>query len=548
LPVIRRTAVVAVAALAALAGASPALAGTAEPTVPGASPAAVSPSALSPTAVSYPAPAGAVFVAPTGNDAAAGTQAAPLRTVDKAVAKVPAGGTVVLRGGDYRDQIANINKRITLQPFQSEIATVKGTDVLTRWAADNGAWRALNSDGTTWTSPFCQNCYAAHAIDAAHPLAGQVEQVFRNDVELTQVGSRAALAASSFFVDPTTLALYVGADPAPSTMEVSARWKALQLGSGAAGSVLQGLRFSEFSPHWNEDQLAAVIVAAPNTVLRDDTFTRSATRSLGVFAAGVQVLASRVTGNGGSGLNGNRADGLVLRGSTFSGNNTAHYSVGSCQESCTIAGAKVSHTASVTVDTNTFADNDGSGFWCDLGCTDGSITGNTVARNTNNGLFYEVSARGTITGNTVTGNARGLKVSGSDHTAVTGNTFTDNTVQLGVYDDPRSSTSDSYSSGLGLTWNTTGTVVSSNHIAGGTPTTLLLDTNHTAQIGAAQMFSTLAGNTVTGQQAISWCPSACTRYATIAAFSAATGLPFTGSAVVATAARRGDGPEGSRWG
>jgi hypothetical protein len=46
----------------------------------------------------YPVPAGALFVAPAGDDHAAGSQHEPLRTLGAAVAKAPVAGTIVLRG------------------------------------------------------------------------------------------------------------------------------------------------------------------------------------------------------------------------------------------------------------------------------------------------------------------------------------------------------------------------------------------------------------------------------------------------------------------
>jgi parallel beta-helix repeat protein len=267
-----------------------------------------------------------------------------------------------------------------------------------------------------------------------------------------------------------------------------------------------------------------VVDAAPNSVIENDVFTRSATRALGIYAAGIRVEGNTVDDNGGSGGTSNKADGAVFRNNTFNRNNNEHYAVSTCGSYCTMAGLKVAHTKDVVVDQNEFNDNDGSGFWCDLGCTDGQITGNTVARNTNNGLFWEVSSTATISGNTVTGNARGLKISGSDHTTVNGNTFTGNTTQVGVYDDARSPSSDSYSSGLGLTWDTAATVLTDNAFA--SAKTLLMDTNHTAQVAAPAMFATVGGNQVTGTQSINWCPSTCTTYSTLAAFRTATGINF----------------------
>jgi hypothetical protein len=47
----------------------------------------------------------AFFVSPTGNDAAAGTKAHPWRTIQRAANSVPAGSTVEIRGGVYRERV-----------------------------------------------------------------------------------------------------------------------------------------------------------------------------------------------------------------------------------------------------------------------------------------------------------------------------------------------------------------------------------------------------------------------------------------------------------
>ena len=57
-------------------------------------------------AAGYAIPAGAVFVATTGSDSAAGTVARPVRTIARALVLAPAGGTVVLRGGTYHETVA----------------------------------------------------------------------------------------------------------------------------------------------------------------------------------------------------------------------------------------------------------------------------------------------------------------------------------------------------------------------------------------------------------------------------------------------------------
>ncbi|WP_148086497.1 right-handed parallel beta-helix repeat-containing protein [Micromonospora sp. HM5-17] len=476
----------------------------------------------SPRATAYPIPSDAVFVSPSGSDSAPGTEAQPLRTLAAAIGKVPAGGTIVMRGGVYREGLGGVNKRITVQPYPNENVQLKGSDVITAWTRDGNYWRA-----TSWTSPLCQTCYHEDAIDPDAPLAGRPDQVFRNGTPLEQVGRPEELGPGKFYVDETTKALYVGDNPSGAVIEASSRWRAMLLNPSAAGSVIRGLTFTEYAPHWNEDQLAVLIVNAPDSVIENNVFTRSAGRSLGVFNTGVKVIGNQVVDNGGAGANFNRAHNVVVEGNTFSRNNTAGFDTKTCGSVCTIAGLKMAHTANPTVRNNVFADNKGTGYWCDLGCTDGVITGNTVVNNAPNGIYWEVSSRATISDNRIEGNERGIKVSGSDHVTITNNRFSGNAIQLGVYDDPRSPSSDSYSAGLGLTWDTTDTVITANTIAGTSKTTLLLETNRTAQVNAAQMIGRATDNSVSGNQTIHWCPSStCTRYTTIAAFASATGIPF----------------------
>jgi mannuronan 5-epimerase len=469
----------------------------------------------------FPIPAGAVVVAPTGADTAAGTASAPLRTLAAAVRKATPGGTVVLRAGLYREGGIHLDKRLTLQPAPHEQVWISGADVVRSWVPDGSGWRA-----TGWTSPLCQDCYPAGAIDPAHPLAGLPDQVLLDGVAGRRVGSRASLTRGTFFVDPTSKALYIGDDPRGSMVEASSRWLALRADAGAAGSVIRGLGFTSFAPHWNQDQLAQVIIDAPASVVTDNTFARSSGCGLGVFASDVTVVGNAVVGNGGAGGCFNRADRLIARSNLFSGNNARHFKVADCRSYCTMAGLKITHSASVTVESNSFTGNDGHGFWCDEGCTEGTVRGNTASQNTGAGLYWEVSSQAVVSGNTMSDNGIGMKISGADHVTASGNAFIDNVIQLGLYDDPRSSSSDPYSATHGLSWNTTATGVTGNSFAGGGRTSLLLDTNATAQVNAGQMLSRADGNTASGETAVRWCPGTCVRYPALAAFVAASRIPF----------------------
>ena len=72
----------------------------------------------------YPVPAGAIVVSPSGNDGAAGTAAAPYKTLTKAASAAPAGATIVLRAG----HLSRVGRR--LQARRDSI--VAGRDRLAR--------------------------------------------------------------------------------------------------------------------------------------------------------------------------------------------------------------------------------------------------------------------------------------------------------------------------------------------------------------------------------------------------------------------------------
>jgi poly(beta-D-mannuronate) C5 epimerase len=453
-------------------------------------------------------PSGAVVISPGDSIAAA-------------VARASSGGTVVLHGGTYRQAVGSINKPITIQAYPGERPVLSGTDVVGQWTASGNAWRA-----TSWTSPFGQSQYRADEVQSG-TATGKVEQVYRNGKALTQVANRSQLRTGTFWIDPYGRQLWIGDNPSGATMEVSNRDRAMTLERGAAGSKILGLRFTAYaSPHLdNGSQLS---VMSNNTLIRDSQFDHSSGAGIKIAGTGITVDHSTMSDNGAEGMTGNRNDNSVIKNSAFLRNNADGFVVVGCAMSCTVAGFKTAHTANLKVLDNAFVGNDSNGFWCDLGCTGATISGNAVSGG-NNGLYYEVSSGAKIENNYVENVTNGIRVSGSDHVTVTGNTLRNNKWQFTVYDDPRSPSTDAYSAGLGLTWNTTNLVLSSNTIKAGSATTMLLAANATAQVASPRMYSQAARNSVTGNEVMVWCSSNgnCKSYSTVAQWKAASGLPFS---------------------
>ncbi|MFI7589612.1 right-handed parallel beta-helix repeat-containing protein [Spongisporangium articulatum] len=467
----------------------------------------------------YSIPSDAVYVSPKGSNGNAGTAGSPLRTVAAGVAKASSGGTVVLRGGTYREAVGSVNKKLSIQAYPGEKPVLSGADVEDDWSKSGDYWVS------GWTSSFSQTQFRGEETPSG-TAAGRVEQVFRDGQALKQVLNKSELKGAKFWLDPSSMHVYVAQDPGNATMEISTRTRGMTLEAGAAGSKILGLRFTAYAaPHL--DNSGGLYVSAARSVIENSTFDHSSGAGLKIAAGDLTVNRITVRDNAAEGMQGNRNDGSVVKNSLFQGNNTDDFKVWQCGGSCTVAGFKTAHTDDLEVYDNAFVDNNSNGFWCDLGCTNVKITGNAIT-GSYDGIFYEVSSKGTITGNYVEKSDKGIRVSGSDHVTISGNKLVNNNWQLTVYDDRRSSSTDSYSSGLGLSWNTTDLVIKDNTIVGGADTTKLLENNATAQVTAKQMFKTLSGNSYSGDQTMMWCPSdnKCSTYGSVQAWKSASGLGF----------------------
>lgn len=89
--------------------------------------------------------------AASGNDAftglsltVGGANAGPFRTVQRAATLAVAGDTVQIRGGTYRETVTPANSGtaaspITFQPYNNEVVTISGADVISGWVLSSGS-------------------------------------------------------------------------------------------------------------------------------------------------------------------------------------------------------------------------------------------------------------------------------------------------------------------------------------------------------------------------------------------------------------------------
>lgn len=504
---------------------------------------------------SFSMPAGnARYVSPTGSDSAAGTLAAPYRTIVKAINAAAAGDTVVLRAGVYHESLT-VTKKLTIQPYGNEIVWLDGSSVVTGWVADGDAWRVDN-----WTAEFdASPTYTRGGADSTqefwgfvnqnYPMAAHPDQVWIDNQAQAQVGSFAEVGPGEFYVDYATNRLYLGTNPAGRTVRASDLSKAISV--RADGSVLRGFGVSRFAP--SVPDMGAVTMEKANGTVSGMAFVDNSTTGLSLLAGGITVTDITSARNGMLGVHANYADNLSTSGVNALGNNTEHFN-----SSPVSGGFKITRTRGITVSGGQFRDNDGPGLWLDESTYNSRIVGNKLLNNSSHGISVELSSTSTLVNNLLIGNSGfGMKINDTSSVRIWNNTLINNNRPINIVQDARRA-ADQGTPGHDprqpfpdptMSWVNGPVEVRNNILAGTTGNCLLCVEDYSKQLTAEQMKVTALGNVY--QRPTTSSPSWVAVWSTgsgnprvftsLAAFKAGTGQEAAGLALDGQAATNADG-------
>lgn len=382
---------------------------------------------------SYPAPANAVYVVPGGRSASGkGTQADPISGVQRAIDTAPSGTTLVLRGGTYRESVTvPFRKKLTIQSAAGEAAWFDGSRPVTGWTRAGSVWTA------PWSTFFDSRVSfsAGHDetgswVNKANPMAGHPDQVWFDGRRLTQVASRSAVTAGTFFVDQGARQLVIGADPQGHAVEASALAKALKI--QGEGTTVRGIGVQRYAT--TTAQLGAVSAEVDGITLENMVIRDNATVGLFAWNDDKTFRSLTVTGNGLLGIAVNDARNLKIQQSVVSGNNASRFNY-----TPVAGGVKLSRASNVTVSQSIISDNvAATGLWFDVSSSNLTVSNNVFKGNGREGLEIELSQTARVAGNYFVGNGNsGVFVMDSGDVDIWNNTFIGNSRTLTYMQDER---------------------------------------------------------------------------------------------------------------
>ncbi|GAA0606369.1 right-handed parallel beta-helix repeat-containing protein [Kribbella sandramycini] len=342
------------------------------------------------------------------------TTAAPtIPVVDQAAAGPavagPCKGKVIEPGDDAADVIADGAAgttycfaaglhRIgtTIRPKAGQVLASSARAVLTGSVPLTGFTR----DGDRWV--------VRGVLPAAYGKSGQCEdnvanichlreQVFLDGAHLTRVASAGAVAPGNFYADYAANAVYIGSNPAGRSVEMSKTKTAIE--SGATGVVVRGLTVEHFA---SAPQSGALVSGPGWQVTANDVRWNHAVGVMLVKANKARIEKNLIHHNGQLGLGQYSSAAATVTRNVISENNTDGFWVADWE-----SGGIKSTRSSGTVSGNLIKANRGVGIWADVADDGRVISGNTISGNLADGIRFEISRNGVISGNVITGNGHG---------------------------------------------------------------------------------------------------------------------------------------------
>ena len=367
---------------------------------------------------------------PGAADSNPGTAIQPFRTVSAAVSSAvknnasAIGTKILIAPSIYREQISMpVSQGVTAAPIVLE-ATVKGQAVIS--GAD--VWREwkpeaqINTYSSVWPytwgfAPYPKGWAGNVVLD---PITRRREMVFVNDVAYTQVLSKTALVANSFYVAEDEALLYIrtpaGFDLKPATIEVSVR-PILFHAQGKTNLVLRGLSFIRGNRPVPDSSIE--ILDSQNIQVEDcdfrwnnwDAFQISTTTN-------VTVLRSTANNNGAAGFGA-----YQLKNVLYSDNETSNNNWRGAQGGFygwAVAGSKFGNLHGAVIRNHRSQNNQTRGFWLDYDNTRVLVENVNWSNNYGDGVFIEANQGPILLRNsTFSNNKNGAGISGASSSDIT---------------------------------------------------------------------------------------------------------------------------------
>jgi hypothetical protein len=382
-----------------------------------------------------------LYVSPGGSDTAAGTVSAPFATLAKGISAAPSGGTVVVRGGTYRQGNLTIpaTKSVRIVAYPGETPVFDGSQAV------SGGWISESNFRYIAYTPQPVTDGSGVTFTTGQGLNGDgvgkyPDQAWAGNTELRQVSAKTSLVDGTFWVDRTNNRLYMtDADSAKSGVEVSQ--KNVFMSVQGPNSTLEGLKIQRYSNTAGDTAVINVLPTADNSLLRNVDISDAAFVTVAYVGNtnlndGSTLDHVTVNSSNWMGISAVYTDNLTLNHVRLTNMNSFNEFAFSPKS----GGMKTSKTQFTKVLNSVISNNNSHGLWFDQSNYDVQVANNTLIDNSGASVFFEISDNLLMVNNYIksVGDAQPVKTAGSSGLKLINNTLVGGKDPFSAYTDSRS--------------------------------------------------------------------------------------------------------------
>lgn len=360
------------------------------------------------------------YVAPShaqAQDAGAGSQDKPYRTLAFAMSQIQPGDTLRIAAGVYREALIfprrawATTRPTVIEGDANSPAVLLGTDVITGWE-NAGSGRFVKRNWLVepqqvlvkgvMLKQIGGTIFSGYPVKPGHELAA-LHRSQGGIWPTRQDGNTQNMPAGSFYYDATSKNLFVRAPDGqpPGSVDVAVRSYLIQ-GNDLSGVTIRDLQIRYSNTTTTSRQGAVTVVGDHNTLtglVVDDV------DGVGIELSGNSNILrdSTVARAGYLGIKA-RGQGVLIEKNVVSYNNTRGFNKWWEAGGMKFVGAGGLRDSRVTH--NLVHHNYGDGIWFDWGNQDNWIESNVSAYNSGMGIHYEASSKGIIVDNRVFANGQ----------------------------------------------------------------------------------------------------------------------------------------------
>ena len=334
---------------------------------------------------------------------------APGESIQAAVDRAGNDTSFCLKNGIHRVQVV---RPLDGQSFYGEGNTVlNGSRLLTQFSREGSLWVA---GGQTQRGQRHGEC------TKAAPACDLPEAVFFDDMPLTQVLSKDAVKAGSFYFDYAGDRIYLADDPTGHKVEATVG--AFAFKSLASNVLIENLTVEKYASPAQDGAIHSL--GAQGWTVKNSEIRLNSGAGI-VVGNSERVLDSDIHHNGQTGIAGEGND-IRIENNRIWANNIYGFDF-----TWEAGGLKLASSDGVVLRGNHVHDNVGPGLWCDIGCRNVLYENNVVEGNHDAGIFHEISFNAVIRNNVARHNGidrdwfwgADILLSASQDVEVTGNTI-----------------------------------------------------------------------------------------------------------------------------